>query len=274
MIEQIINFGNPSGLLGVLSRPEHLDPNKPAILIPNTGLDHRVGPHRLHVHICRALADNGFAALRLDLAGMGDSRPPPAGQSRDAVGDLVAAMDQLARQKIAQTFGIVGLCSGADDAHWAALADERIVGCAFIDHYAYPTPRFKRIWWAERLSDWKRVLNFVYKILLSRPRLEKDTFEAERLEYFSTPEREQFSGHLDQFLKRNLALSFTYTGELLSVYNYQDQLLDSFPQLRRRDRVRLQFMPDADHTFSQIPMRRELVNSMLSWAKLLEKPAT
>ncbi len=262
MKEQAIQFGSPPRLLGILSRPPLIPPGTPALLIPNTGFEHRVGPHRLHVHLCRALADAGFPTLRLDLSGLGDS---PA-SSTDAVSDLQAAMDRLSQQGTAQHFGLIGLCSGANDAHLAALADPRVIGAAFIDHYCYPTARFRRNFWRERLLDWRRARNFLSGLLPRREETEKDRFRADQIEYFAQPSADDYAAQLQRLVDRDLALYFLYTGEVLSSYNYREQLTDAFPVLRKHQRLTLHFMPHADHTFSQIHMRKELVEGLRDWA--------
>ena len=160
--EVVLNFGEQGRLLGIVSLPDRLEPDSTAVLLPNTGLEHRVGPNRLHVYLSRALADAGFVTLRLDLAGMGDSGAFDGG---DPSRDLSAAMDALQARGFGSRFAALGLCSGAHDAHRAIRADHRLVAGAFIDGYLFPTLRFYMTYVLQRASDPARVLRKLSKSL-------------------------------------------------------------------------------------------------------------
>src|SRR5689334_9669091 len=100
-------------------------------LLINSGIVHRIGPHRLNVLIARALAAKSLPSLRFDLSGLGDSRPASSSASYgdQAVADIRAAMDFVERERGSpQRFVIFGICSGAVNAYHAALADSRLVG--------------------------------------------------------------------------------------------------------------------------------------------------
>lgn len=260
MKEQVFLFGEHRGLIGILSRPDAVAAGMPALLIPNTGLDHRVGPHRLHVQIARAFADSGFPVLRLDLAGQGDSAAPRG--KANSIADLAAAMDHLEALGIARHFGVVGLCSGGHDAHQVAVADERIRLAAFVDHYTYPTAAFRMRFWAERLSDPWRILASVRERLTPGREIFGD-----QVQYFVQPTPEQFSADLSALRSRNASLFYLYTGEARDAYNYTGQLTDRFPELRPYDRLQVHHIPEADHTFSRISMRSELIGLLRNWAR-------
>src|SRR5882762_5277118 len=85
MKERAIQFGPERRLIGILSLPSVVDPMRPAVIVPNTGVEHRVGPNRLHIRLCRGFARLGFVSLRMDLSGMGDSGLPPDGSRGDPV---------------------------------------------------------------------------------------------------------------------------------------------------------------------------------------------
>ena len=62
MNERIIQFGTTGSLIGIVTRPndDSIDPSKPAVILLNSGIVHKVGPHRLYVKLARAFANNGF----------------------------------------------------------------------------------------------------------------------------------------------------------------------------------------------------------------------
>lgn len=81
-----------STLVGVLSLPAV--PASTAVVIVVGGPQYRVGSHRQFVLLARALAAGGYAVLRFDYQGMGDSQGP-AGDFLTASPGICAAMDNL-----------------------------------------------------------------------------------------------------------------------------------------------------------------------------------
>ncbi len=255
-------------LIAVLSLPDGVATAAPALVIPNTGLDHRVGPNRLHVQLCRAFAAAGFPALRLDLSGMGDSAPVPAHAHRDETRDLQAAIDAMQPMGIGRRIVVLGLCSGAHDAHLLARADERVVGAALIDGYAYSTLRYFLNYLGQRVSDperlWSGIRSRYGNIRHGRPAAR---FEISRARYNRRLPRAEVAGDLQQLIGRRVALCYVYTGQLQNEYNYADQLTDAFPVLRGYQRLQLHHLVDADHTFSRTSMRVALISHLLSWLR-------
>ena len=82
MSERPVMIGADRNLMGIVCEPDGPWPaSRPAMIMLNAGLIHRVGPNRLHVRLARELAARGFLSLRLDLSGRGDSDPRRAWQS-------------------------------------------------------------------------------------------------------------------------------------------------------------------------------------------------
>src|SRR5262245_21613598 len=74
--ERGVRFGPADRLFGILSTPKYAS-SAPAVILLNTGIEYRVGPHRLYVPLARELAARGHVVFRYDLGGIGDSMPPP-----------------------------------------------------------------------------------------------------------------------------------------------------------------------------------------------------
>jgi len=266
MREQILRFGPGGALLGILSLPARLAPGASPVLVPNTGLEHRVGPNRLHVHLCRALAEAGFPTLRLDMSGMGDSGAP-GGTVADPTSDIRAAMDALEASGLGNRFLLIGLCSGAHDAHLVLRSDPRVAGGAFIDGYVYPTARYFLTYFAQRAFDPGRI---VRRLLRStEPATDADLPEGakEDLDYFRQPTLQEMHRDLAAFMSRGISLSYIYTGQIQNKYNYADQLEDALPELRGYAPAEVHYLAMADHTFSRTSMRSELVGVVLNWAR-------
>lgn len=133
--ETPVRFGSDGGLLGVLAEPvasAASERAETAILMLNVGGNYRIGPNRNYVKWSRALAADGFRALRLDVAGIGDSRTGQGFSSesmyrQDAVADVRAAIDLLAARGCRRIW-LLGICSGSYLAFETALADARVHG--------------------------------------------------------------------------------------------------------------------------------------------------
>ena len=141
--EVLCHFGDRGQLFGVLSRTDQR-PTRPAIVLFNGGAVHHVGPNRLYVTLARSLAAMGFACLRFDLEGIGDSvlrrpgrenHPYPA----HATADAKAALSYLRERFGYRRFIAVGLCSGAHTAFHSALQleAEDIDEVVLINPYAF-----------------------------------------------------------------------------------------------------------------------------------------
>lgn len=132
MIERVVQFGSDTTLTGILTQPEgtSVTGDAPTVLLLNTGIVHRSGPHRFNVLIARELAQQGYAALRFDFAGIGDStaRSKYVSPQTAYVLETREAMDFLSRETGARHFILMGICYGAIVAFETALCDERVVG--------------------------------------------------------------------------------------------------------------------------------------------------
>src|SRR5260370_12872393 len=164
MREKALFCGDPPILLGITSEPPTSTPapERPAFLILNAGLVHRVGPARKSVRLARRLAADGYLTMRFDLSGIGDSEPRRDTLSFDerAILDVRQAMDHLQRTRGVRRFVLMGLCSGADNSFRTALRDDRVMGAVMIDTFGYRTPGFYLRHYGRRLlrpKAWRRL---------------------------------------------------------------------------------------------------------------------
>jgi pimeloyl-ACP methyl ester carboxylesterase len=118
-----------TGLLGVLHMPARRRADV-AVVFLSSGLQSRSGPHRIYVKAARRLAEAGFASLRLDLPGVGDSDHCELEQTFDChdPDSVPRATDVLAERHGVRRVVLAGLCSGARVAIKAAARDRRVDG--------------------------------------------------------------------------------------------------------------------------------------------------
>lgn len=118
-------------LFGVASVPRA--PAARGVVIVVGGPQYRAGSHRQFTLLARTLAQQGIAALRFDVRGMGDSE----GTARpfDDIGaDLHAAISAFMAQVPALREVVLwGLCDGASAAVLYAHRDARITGLALLN---------------------------------------------------------------------------------------------------------------------------------------------
>lgn len=148
--EQIVLMGVPgSEMLGVLARPAStVQTKRIGVVIVVGGPQTRVGSHRQFVLLARALARAGFACLRFDYSGMGDSpgrKPsferagPDIRQACDALLEAVPSCDRVA---------LWGLCDGASAALMYSKDDARVT----LVIAANPWVRSEQTWSAAIVS--------------------------------------------------------------------------------------------------------------------------
>lgn len=145
-VETPMQMVGRTSLFGVLTTPRNAKAQQ-AVVMLNAGAVHHVGPNRLYVALARRLAEAGVASLRMDIAGIGDSRAangigenvvyPPT-----AVADVQAAVAALQNQF--QEVSVVGLCAGAYHGFKAAFAGVPIQRAVIINPLTY--------FWAEGMS--------------------------------------------------------------------------------------------------------------------------
>ncbi|MEO6277440.1 hydrolase 1, exosortase A system-associated [Roseateles sp.] len=146
MKESVLNFTcEGEALVGILAEPEGA-PADVGVLIIVGGPQYRAGSHRQFTLLARHLASNGFAALRFDYRGMGDS----AGETRDFLAvdaDITAAVDALlASQTQLKRVVLWGLCDAASATllYLERQPDPRVVGLALANPWVRSTASLAR----------------------------------------------------------------------------------------------------------------------------------
>jgi pimeloyl-ACP methyl ester carboxylesterase len=273
MRESALSFGNSVPIVGVLTEPsaDLVNDDKPTVLLVNAGLLGRIGPFRLHVILARELAKIGFKTVRLDLSGIGDS-----GRHRDSrpreeqhLSDIREALDYLENQLGAANFVVMGICTGADNAHRAMLEDERVVGAVCVDGYRYPTLRYYANLYLPKLlslKSWKSLLKRFFPWFHNSSQRDRASEEDDQLDYhWKLPPKDKTRSDYRKFIRRGVRLLCVFTGGWR--YNYTEQLADSFSSLEFGYTISAVYLPDATHTFKVEEDRNSLITAIIPWLK-------
>ncbi len=278
MRETVCNFGprpgsaQDGGLLGILTTPD--DDVKiegaPIAMILNAGIVHRVGPFRLHVDLARQLASLGFSTLRIDLSGLGDSAPRRGKIeiTNRAERDVSEAMDFLTEATGVDEFVLLGLCSGAFNAHQVSVNDERIVGAVFMDGIVFRTPGFYLRHYFLRFLRPRFWRNSIKRRMIQRSssRIEEAGQSLSESEFFDVSDLtpESVAGDLKKLLSRGVRMLFLYT------HGYDDicsrsQFKEMYGLEPDDGPLQVEYYPKSEHTFRLIENRKVACDRVTSW---------
>jgi uncharacterized protein len=267
-------------LFGVLSEPA--TPRETGVVVVVGGPQYRAGSHRQFVLLARALARQGFAVLRFDVRGMGDS----AGSPRDfeaLVPDIDAAIDALMRQVPAvRQVALWGLCDGASAAllHADTARDPRVCGLALLNPWVRSPESLAQVhlrhyYWRRLVqpSFWTKLMRggvgqAAWRDLLANLRARRAAPRAVQIPY-------------QHRMARGWA---AFGGDILLVLSGNDFTAKEFVDTTRSEpawaralrQVRLQRhdLPEADHTFTASAWRQRVDEITIAWLKALPAPCS
>jgi dienelactone hydrolase len=276
MIEQSLIFGPERHLVGTVTLPEQPVVGQVMLLLTNAGVIPRVGPHRVNVKLARHFAQQGIAAMRFDLSGLGDSRRSssrlPTGEQ--FVADTRAAMDLAEQRYGCNRFLMIGFCSGADIAHLTALEDPRLRAMVMWDSYVYPNTKAKLLGFAHRIrrhglaAALFKATRFIGAALQSRKASAQTGGEPEGPVIFGRtrmPPREEFGQRIHSLVKGGVEIYFIYSGGEPDWYNYHDQFHDMFREFGFVDEVAYDYLEQSDHTLTQPKAQAALIEHVQRW---------
>lgn len=289
MNERVLCFGDHDSLIGIYT-PAATPGRRPAVVLVNSGVVHRVGPNRLYVNLARQLAAADYPVLRFDLSSIGDSSPrsDALGFEKAAISETSAAMATVGRESGATRFILCGICSGADISFLTARDQPTVVGAVLINgrglhgvtddagdaleaavdsalgastaaHYLWKSALFNPASWHKLVSGQVKPLKLLG--VIGRPLMRRFVAH-ERVPATARELRAAF----DAMLGRGTAL--------LMVYSESDPAIDYMQMMFGKEMKKIAahpnftevHMPAADHTFTPRPSRDELVAVLRRWA--------
>lgn len=304
--ERTVKLSLEPDLFGILTEPPGgAIVHRPLVVLLNAGSAYRIGPGRLHVHLARQLASEGFRCLRLDLNGLGDSVTADPALENVTYTPTMFRDIELTLQKLQQDWGVkqvilMGLCSGAYAAFQSAACianpvlvqsvlinpltfywkegmsvDDESKGQLVAQHYYLGSALKPGKWW--KLLTGKSRIGIGGAVRMAAARLglgrhEKSSADAEGVSVegpraVGHPGKDDLPGDLASVTAkgRKLAMFFAKSDPGYSILTYKAKRQQKVMQ--RNGSLQVTFIKDADHTFSRKCARKELVEAVSGFLK-------
>lgn len=261
-------------LLGILARPE--TPAETGVIVIVGGPQYRVGSHRQFVLLSRALAAAGYAVLRFDHRGMGDSE----GRQRDfeTVGaDIASAIDALqSRLPSVKQVALWGLCDGASAAllYCHETHDRRVSGLCLLNPWVRSEASLARTqvkhYYTRRLTQ----KEFWFKLLSGKVALGALSGFIQKVRLLASGPSQQTT--VKQSFQHRMAVAWhSFSGQLLLLLSGEDYTAREFLEHVDKDpawknaltnpHLVCHALQGADHTFSDAGSGAMVANLTLSW---------
>ena len=266
-----------NALVGVLNVPER--PERLGVLVVVGGPQYRAGSHRQFVSLARALEAGGFACLRFDYRGMGDSAAPL--RSFDTVDDDIRAAIDVLMDAVPDLDGVViwGLCDGASAAFIHAPTDPRVQGIVALNPWvrteaSLAAARINHYYKGQVMSlgFWKRVLAGEVAIGRSLAGLAgavKKRLYAAQGRQGGAPATRSFIDRMGEGWKRMKGRTLVVLSENdLTAREFAD-FCRSHPVWREAIQAGPDFVEvaDADHTFSRREWKHAVERATVDWLR-------
>ncbi len=270
-------------LIGILHRPDA--PRDTAVVVVVGGPQYRIGSHRQFLLLARAVAEAGFPVLRFDYRGMGDSEGDFRG-FEDAGEDIRQALEAFSEaMPEVRRFVLWGLCDGASAILFYAAGDprvERVVllnpwvrteagqARAMLKHH-YLARLTSRDFWGKLLSgkvalgsSLRDFAGTLVKRLAGSSKRSGTADEGGGSADASLPDR--MAAGLKRFAGPVLLI---LSGKDLTAREFEDaaKLSPLWQSLLHEERVTIERLPEADHTFSQAARRQEVETMTCDWLR-------
>jgi len=274
--ERPVFLGRDGLVFGIVTEPRSGEARRRAVILLNAGADHHIGASRLYVSVARRWAYRGYIVLRMDLAGLGDSRTRPGCPDNDvfphdALEDVRAAIEFLRTRYGVRDCTLSGLCSGAYHALRAAAAGVPVNRIIMVNpqHYFWnPGDTLEMLQLAEivrnpgvyrerlfSISAWKRLLSGrvnvvrILRIYVQRPLLAVESAARDIARILRIRLPNDLGSELEEIVARGTRVVFIFAGGEPGIDLLKLQAGASVRRLGERCRIHV--IDDADHVFTQ-----------------------
>ncbi len=292
--ERTYTISQTPSLFGILTYTERSAAEElPFVVLLNAGSVHHIGPNRLYVHLARQLATEGFRCLRMDLCGLGDSVAASSEMENAHYADSSFADIALTLQKLQADFGarriiLLGLCSGAYYAFHSALqlTTPTLVESILINPATFywhdgmsldtaPAKQHKQFqYYKQVISQPDKWLKFftgksktsvrgVWELAQQRWQMHKERHAPVAGTHTKpTAQREDLSADLERVANANRHLSFFFSSSDPGYEILKFHARRKVQQLTQAGKIDLFFVENADHTFSTLKQRADVLQQI------------
>lgn len=282
--ERPVYFKNRGKNLFGIFHPAVNNGKKVGVIFLNSGLQYRVGPHRIYVKTARRLSQIGFSSLRMDFCGLGDSEGEIKEPHFDCfnIEDTLRAVDFLTQKEMIEKVVLLGLCAGARNALKTAAKDNRIDSTILwsLPFYAPPNSITGRRFpqplsrtdvkhqvrqWLKKALSMKLLINY----LASRKKNNLPSAIMKVFHGFIVGERNwenkqsEFSKAFELFLSSKRKALFVYGERDIILKTFEEK----FKELSDGKRCLCEYyiVPNGDHTFTSLEAEKTVIEKTAEW---------
>ena len=272
-------------LFGILAKPD--TPKDIGVVVIVGGPQYRAGSHRQFVLLSRALAVAGYAVLRFDYRGMGDSLGAP--RDFEAVSqDIAAAIDAMhLRIPSMKQITLWGLCDGASAAllYCHERQDPRVAGLTLLNPWVRSEASLARTQVKHYYTQRLRQKDFWLKLIRGQVAAHAVTGLVRSLKSVFSSTSEQTTGDPQITFQQRMASAWRqFNGKILLILSGDDYTAKEFVEYAAADAawsaslakpgVSRHDLPDADHTFSDLALRAHVEVLTQNWLEALDLQTT
>jgi pimeloyl-ACP methyl ester carboxylesterase len=276
--EEAVQFGGLRSLVGIVTSAAQGSEPKPAVILLNPGIVHRVAPGRIYVRIGRALAGQGFTVLRFDFSGIGDSsvRLDNLPFEESSVDEACAAMSFLQTTRDINRFILLGGCSGAAVSLETARFDRRVIAATLINFQARVDDEEQatyrndgHYYWnfaLASMASWRKLVtgqSNYRKIGRALAQGIKRKFMDRKTPSASD---QRFRTMLREAADRGVQLTFICSKGDPRLRDLREAGGDELKTLCAQGKVACDVIPRSDHTFSSLHDQERLIDAILKHA--------
>jgi len=282
--EEFIEFECKDSKLAAIFHPGNSS-SKRGVLLVVGGPQYRVGSHRQFTLLARDLSDSGVPVFRFDYRGMGDSTGSYMG-FEGIQEDIRSALDCFQRvHSELEEFVIWGLCDAATAGTFYAPCDQRVKGIVLLNPWVRSeqgkAQAYIRHYYLDRLLSkdfWSKVIRGKYELISSfksflgmvKSAKENDSSSDQgcQIDLGSGASKmtliQRMEDALDRFGGRVLLV---ISGNDLTAAEFVDASMTSkkLQNLLEEERVTIEKLENADHTFSRKVWRDEVSKLTTDW---------
>lgn len=282
MAEHTLILGSENHLVATFTPADLAGPGAPplVVLLTNSGVIPRSGPHRMNVHVARHLAALGIPSVRFDMSGLGDSRRTNSTLPvvEQWVADTRSVMDAAQARFGCAHFMMVGFCSGAEVAHLVALEDQRLRAILLWDLYAYKSVqthvrtflyKLRRV---GALGALKKAGGLLFGAVQPKP-VKGSGNSARPVEVSLVPPLGTFAQRIQRLTDADVELLFVYCGGEPEWFNHAGQFKSMFGRFPFYKKVAFNYLQVSDHLITTAAAQQAFLDMTEDWLKTRVLPA-